>query len=327
VVLPSSAQAGHELLLIDRSNAALTWVDAKTCTPVRQLSAGTGFAANPRDVVSIRESKAYVTRYDQNGAPTASPDDFDEGSDLLIIDPSAPRILGRIDLSGEAPAANVLPRPDQALLAGGKVYVTLNALSADFQAAASGRVVIIDPETDSIVGRIDLTGRKGCSGMTYLEGTKTLLVACGGNFSDGDGQAASSGIVAIDLGLSPPAVKGTVSAAVLGGRLSTGGVAALSENEIFTITSGEFSGAPPDQLWTFGLASTGATKLLDGSGAFVLGGFLMDRSHQRLFVADGTTSAPRIRVFDASNPAEVKEASSFNPSPTQGLPPRGIAFY
>src|SRR6185369_5242395 len=105
---------------IDRGNAELAFVRPADCQVRAQLSVGTGFKANPRDVVRISATKAYVTRYETNGAPGAFP--FDGGNDLLIIDPSAPSVTGRVDLSAyatSAPSAAISARPDRALLAQG----------------------------------------------------------------------------------------------------------------------------------------------------------------------------------------------------------------
>jgi hypothetical protein len=140
VVLPSAPQERGELVVIDRKNAVLTFVAPTSCMPRAQLSVSTGgFKSNPHDVVSVSTHKAYVVRYDANLAPTSDPSDFDEGDDLLVIDPSIPMILGRVPLSGYAATtgAGFHANPDRALLVGGLVYVTLNNLGKD--AAGPGR--------------------------------------------------------------------------------------------------------------------------------------------------------------------------------------------
>ena len=104
VGLPSEPQPDHELVAIDHANSALTWIDSTTCKPVRQLNVSTGFYSNPHDVIAVSATKAYVTRYEKNATPTASTTDFDDGDDLLIIDPSVPAITGRIALSSYATA-------------------------------------------------------------------------------------------------------------------------------------------------------------------------------------------------------------------------------
>jgi len=147
VVLPSQAQAGNLVVTIDRSNSALTWIDPITCTPLRQLDVSTGFYANPHDVIAVSPTKAYVTRFERNAAPSADPADHDEGDDLLIIDPAIPAITGRIDLSSYAvavPGVAIQARPDRALLIDGTLYVALSSLSGDFQTSGTGRLVAID---------------------------------------------------------------------------------------------------------------------------------------------------------------------------------------
>jgi hypothetical protein len=330
VVLPSRPQAGHELLLIDRANAALTWVDPKTCAPVRQISVGTGFASNPHDVIAVGMAKAYVTRYARNDKATPEAGDFDDGDDLLIIDPAAARITGRIDLAPYAPdggGATILPRADRGLLIEGKVYVTLAALSADYKAAASGRVVIIDPGTDTVIGKIDIPDRKSCGGLEYLAATRSLLITCGGSFSDGPKQADGVGVVTIDLAASPPAIKSVVASTAFGGRAVSGSVAAISDSQLFVVTFGEFAGPPPDQLWTVGVGAAAATRVVDGSAGFVFGGLLADPTRKRVYLSDGSMAAPRLRVFDASDAAGVKELEAFDPDPARGLPPRDASWY
>ena len=98
--------------------------------------------------------KAYVTRYETNGNPTADPSDLDEGDDLLVIDPTDVRILGRISVSSYATSppegGTTQARPDHGVLAGDRVYVTLNSISADFSVTGPGRVLVIDPATDTV---------------------------------------------------------------------------------------------------------------------------------------------------------------------------------
>src|SRR6185295_10161917 len=106
--------------------------------------------------------------------------------------------------------------------------------------AAEGRIVVIDPLTDQVEGRIDLGGLKGCSALYHLASSNTLFVACGGSFADAD-QAAGSGIAEIDLGASPPAVMRTTMAAKLDGQpLNFSWVAALSATQMFAGTLGSF---------------------------------------------------------------------------------------
>ena len=101
------------------------------------------------------------------------------GDDVLIIDPRDGTIAGRIDLSAYASAA-FPASPDRAIIAAGKVVVTLNHLNATNYTYGAGSLVVIDPATDQVVQHLALGGLKNCEGLDYVPATKTVLVACGG---------------------------------------------------------------------------------------------------------------------------------------------------
>ena len=160
VALPSQAQSSGELAVIDSGSSVLTFVAPATCAVRGQLSVSTGgFKAYPHDIVTVAPNKAYVTRNNKNLAATPDPSDFDEGDDILIVDPKQLTVIGRIPLGdyatpGSAPDSTpTQARPDRAILVGGLVYVSLNSLSQDFATVGMGRVVIIDPASDAEIGR------------------------------------------------------------------------------------------------------------------------------------------------------------------------------
>jgi len=314
VVVPTMAQPGNNVLLIDRLNSTLTWVAPKTCEVVRQVNIGGGKAVNPQDVIPVSEKKAYVTRYAA------------EASDLLVIDPSTGALGAKIDLKPSTPKAAgdkaVLPNPTRGLVSGGKVYVVLTALSDDSKVGAPGRVVVVDPATDAVTGTIDLPALKNCASIAEV-GTG-LLVTCGGVFGDPN-MLADSGVAWIDTSASPPSVK-VVAAKDFGRALSPFDSAAVSSSLAFAITGGDFSGMPPDQLWAFDFAGGAPRKILDGKGAFTLSGLLVDAAHKKLFIADGDMKMPRFHVLDLSDPAAVKVQASLTTS-AGGLPPRYVAWY
>ncbi|MDZ4696674.1 MAG: hypothetical protein SGI86_16140, partial [Deltaproteobacteria bacterium] len=74
VVLPSSPLVGGKVVLIDRKNGTLTWVDPADCKVVRQISVATGFFANPHDAAQIGDL-IFVSRHETNVAPTAATTD------------------------------------------------------------------------------------------------------------------------------------------------------------------------------------------------------------------------------------------------------------
>lgn len=329
VVLPTRPQPGNPLVTIDRTNGALTWIDPSSCKPLRQLNVATGFYANPHDVVGISATKAYVLRYERNPTPTADPNDRDEGDDILIIDPSAPAITGRIPLASHAVQTGgptIQARPDRALLIEGRVYVALSNLSGNFQAAGHGRILVIDPATDQVTGMVDLPSLKNCGGLSYVEATKTLVVACGGAFSDPD-QAAGSGIVSIDVGAAPPVEKRRQPATPFGGRALAAYTGVPRDGALgMGVTHGVFGGQPTDQLWALDTAAGTATKIKDALDSFTFGTVLTDPLNQRVYLTDGAMAMPRIHVFDYSGGAPRLE-HSINPNASLGLPPREIAWY
>ena len=330
-VLSSQTQANHELLLIDRTNTALDFIAPKTCQVDRQISVGTGFYSNPRDVVSISATKAYVTRFETNPHPSGAPNANDQGNDLLIINPASGAITGRIDMAPYATpvdGAVIQARPDRAFLAAGRVYVTLSNLSADFKIAGAGRVVMVDPVKDAVTGVIDLPGYKSCSGIDYVDSTATLIVGCSGDYNLAtSGQVAQSALVEIDIGASPPAIKNVIAASATGGRPISSAFAVAGTHLVVVATSGDFSGTPADSLWALDLTSGSATKIIDGGGSFVFGGIAWDAQTERVFVADASTPTPVIRIFDVTTPSAVRQVSSFVANPKSGLPPLLIGWY
>ncbi len=329
VVLPTQVTPGGPVVLIDRGSGynALTWLDPTTCTPLRQLAVGTGFDSDPHDVVVLSASKAYVTRYAENGTATPTPDDFDDGDDVLIIDPTQAKILGRIDLKPSTPAG-VLPRADRALLAEGKVFVSLNAIGLDYKTYGTGRIVEVDPLTDQVVGTIDLPGTKNCGAMTYLATERKLVVACGGAYSDGPQQTDSSAIVVVDLAGSPAAVITRITAAAVGGLPFTNAtVAVLNGLTAFGVTNGSTSNVPPDRLWSLPLDGSLPVRVFESTESFALGAVLADGEASRILVTDGTTSTPAfLRFFDFA--AGIFTAGkTVKSNPSQKLPPRALAFY
>jgi hypothetical protein len=327
VVLPTQMPAGGPVAIIDRTNVAITWLDAATCAVRGQLAVGTGFASNPHDVVTLSASKAYVTREAGNRKPTPAPGDFDDGNDVLIVDPAGLAIVGRIDLLPYAPAG-VLPRADRALLAQGKVFVSLGAISADYGTYGQGRILVIDPDRDQVTGTIELPGVQNCGAMTYVAGAQRLLVACNGAYGDPAAQAAGSAIVAVDLAQVPPVVVAQVAATTAGGApLSSLTLAASDGATALGVAVGDFTGNPPDSLWSLPLGGGTPAKVFDSTEGFVIGAVLYDPDRHRVLAADGTmNTAAYLRIFDhaAGSFTAVKTVIT---NPAHNLPPRSLAFY
>jgi hypothetical protein len=322
VVLPSQPQLGGNVVVIDRGNVALTFVDPSSCTIAHQILVP-GVRTNPHDVVMLGTHKAYVTRYGLNLAAT---DPTLAGNDIAVIDPTTGALRGRIPLDAYASpvaGATILARPDRALLVDGQVIVSLDEIDQSFATYGEGKLVVIDPATDAVTVTVALTGLTNCEGMTYVDAQKTLLVACGGPF---DGATAASGIAVVDLGVSPPVLTRVIPSSAFDGRpLDIAWVLALPPTgggtRAFAVTN-DPNDVQPDALFAFDyVAGTAARFAISapytlGQAAGLPGLLLMPNS---------TLSMPQVDLYDVS--ASPTTTTTFTSDPVTGLPPQVIAPY
>jgi hypothetical protein len=330
VALPSHAQLGGGVVLIDDGNNALTWVDPQTCKISHQISIA-NFKAFAHDVIAVSASKAYVTRFGTNPAPTADP--MSLGDDVLIINPSSspqPTIVGRIDMApygAPVAGATIEARPDKGILIGDKVYITLASQSSDYAATGVGRVVEIDTTTDQVSGMFDIPSLAGCARMEYVAASQLLYVACGGSSSALD-ESQTSGIARIDLSGAAPAMKDTLPATWLGTQpLNFSWVAPVSDTQVWTATFGAFdfttnAQTAPDGIWSLDPVSETSMKSIEG-GAFNLGRAAFLATPPTLFVPDADSAHPLVHVLDLGGAAQV----DLDANPSQHLPPREVAWY
>ncbi|HEU5075453.1 MAG TPA: hypothetical protein VFU02_14780, partial [Polyangiaceae bacterium] len=205
VVLPTMPSNSAELVLIDRTPAGvLTWVDRTSARVRAQLNVATGFAANPHDYVPVSDTKAYVTRFAWNLA--SGDQEFDEGNDVLVIDPSVPEIVDRIDLMPvlDGEPAGFYPSADRALLANDRLFVLAVGFNVDFTHRADSRLVMIDPAHDRIEDVLVFEGLSSCSSLDVAPAGSTLAIACHGAFGrDAEEGHPDSAIVLVDVAGSP----------------------------------------------------------------------------------------------------------------------------
>jgi hypothetical protein len=332
VTLPSQPQLGGDVVVIDRGYTALTFVNPTTCAVDRQVSVAGGFdRGNPHDVVILADGKAYVTRYEKNltaTTPTAS------GDDVLIVDPRDGTALGHIDLSSYAAQVDgsgvtIQARPDRAVIVAGKVAVTLNDQDANFAVFGEGRVAIIDPATDAVVQSLALTGLTDCEAMNVIPGTATLLVSCGGTYTDVD-PASASGIAVVDMSGATATLVGTFTGTALGGPVNfqwVVGQATAAGTRAFTSLFGAAafgtSPAVPDVALAVDLG-TGATTGVVMLPAYGIGRGTFDGAG-RLLIPDAGSAQPLVHVYDVTG--TPTETGSFVADSVLNLPPREVAWY
>ncbi len=318
VWLPSARTLSGEIVLIDRyATSVLTFVEPRTATVRAQLPVGTGFKANPYDYLELDPHKAYVTRYESNPLPSAQP--FDRGGDILVVDPIVPQIVGSISLG--APT-DVPPRPGRMARLGGEVWVALDRLATDFQSAADGRLVGVDPATDTVVWTVDFPGLASCGAVHAAPSGKRAVVSCTGLFVDGDKQGDRAGLVVLEAspgGGAPVAVAIHTIPTELGGTPSWA-LAFRTETEVWTTTFGNLDANRPDRLVSIDLVTGEARLVHTGAAAFTLGDVRCSPACGALcFVADAGTRA-LLRFGGGA-------VTSLPVDRTTGLPPRYLGVF
>ena len=325
VVFPSTAPASGKLLLIDRyPNSVLTWVEPSTGVVSQQLPVGTGFAANPHDYLELAKDKAYVSRYESN--PTPGRGDFDAGGDLLIVDPSANAITGRIDLTAEGDGA-FLPRADRLLLVGHEVWVSLHRFDADFKSAGDARIVGLNPSQNEISWTLDLPGTANCGGVARSPSGNLVALACSGAYSDVDSEqkpaeALRSDLVLLDATQEPPVVLRHFAAATQLGAPLGSTIAFASETLLVAVALGDATANRTDLAFTLDTQEGTPHVLLDAGAAFALGEVqCAPGCSDSCFLADA--QANELHLWKIVGGALVP-GPSVHTDPSIGLPPRAI---
>lgn len=254
------------------------------------------YTVNPLAVVSISETKGYVTMGATNN--------------VAIINPTLDGLdghTGDIDLSVFLQKGDIDGHVDMSamVLVGTNAYVALGNYyfgKGGQEFAGVGVVAVIDTTTDTLVDQDSENG--GMQGITLhfqnpvdlvVSGTR-IFVACPGidGVEDGGIEFIDT-TTGIDLSV--------VSEATLGGTLSTtpGGIAAVDEDRFFAITG-----------WSYGVG--GVPRLIEAAGGTVgatlavTDAMSLRTSGNTLYVAAGATQTA-LRAFSATTLTEVTPAT------------------
>ncbi|MBK6512995.1 MAG: hypothetical protein IPM79_07895 [Polyangiaceae bacterium] len=331
VTAPTDRTSSGEIVVLDRyPAAALTFVDPTTATVRDQLSLQTGFASNPQDYLEVAPDKAYVTRYAANPEPGREP--FDEGSDVLIIDPSSATISGRIDLQAAMAGAEdgILPRPSRLVATEDTVFALLSAYSLDFSRSGEGRVAAIDPQGDQLLSFVELTGARGCASLALSSSGSRLAVGCSGTFGGTSTPTIEDAAVLVfDVAGAELSLVARWSAQELGGDPLGLSLDFVSDGELLLSTLGrlddEGEQVRPDRLLALSIEDGATRELLRSDGApFTLGDVRCEAACGACFVADADHGAvQRVNIVDGR--AEGSEAVVLDDG--IGLPPRYLGAY
>ncbi|ACL66944.1 conserved hypothetical protein [Anaeromyxobacter dehalogenans 2CP-1] len=174
--LEALSVSGDRLWVANAAAGSLVVYDASARRVVDEVVLGTT-GVNPR-WVAFANGRAYAALY---GLDATS-----GGQEVAVIDPATGEILRRVDLRALADAPG-LPFPAHAVVAGGRVFVTLANLRLGewgyyTDPAGSGKLAVIDPAADDALSSIDLGD--GClnpGGLAASADGRMLWVACGGS--------------------------------------------------------------------------------------------------------------------------------------------------
>ena len=326
VVLPAAPNPLHQLFLLDRyPNSVVTVLDGATFEVLRQIPVGTGFAANPHDLLWLDPDKVYVTRYEANPTPGQAP--HDGGDDLLIIDPEAAVVTGRISLRDHVDPG-LLARPERMVLANGRVWVVLGHLAEDFKHAGPGRLVAVDPVTDAVDFVLDLPEVENCTGLVHVPTRGALYVACAGLFDGGRAaQLDGAGLVELDLSASPPTPTLLRSGVDAPGGAFAFDLTVADGRWLLGVRFGDLIEGTPDRLVAMDLDGHREDVVVHEAGsAFGIGGVLADDKGDLVLVGDANPKAPRLLRFRVDDGAFTPDGD-ISAHPDSGLPPRHLAFF
>jgi hypothetical protein len=333
IVTPSAALAGNEVLLINRTPASfLTWIDLETAEVRAQLNVETGFSSNPQDYVQVAANKAYVTRHAFN--LTSGREPFDAGNDVLIVDPTQPAILGRIDLMAalDGEPAGYYPRAGRALLAGGRLRVLSLGYDETFDDAVDSRMVTIDPETDEISQVLVLEGLQNCNSLSLSPDGRQLAVGCSGPFGEDPSSGfPSSGLALLEVGDELVESRRFIAAELGGERVSS--LTHAADDSVVFATFGrydaDFALAAPDRVRQLELSTgrLGDPLLVSSASAFTLGAVACVPAAGSCLVTDAELDGGVVHHFVIDDAGRLGSRRAIEVDRSVGLPPRSIGLY
>ena len=332
VVTPTNPQNDSEIVLIDRYPAGvLRFVELATAHVRSELSVATGFRSNPQDYLPLTPARAYVARYDKNSNPGRQA--WDEGGDVLVIDPSVPAITGSIDLSASLAGepAKFSPHPARLLKVAGRVFALLAAYANDYASGTSSRLVELDPETDSLISTLVLDGLRGCVSLAASPDEQELAVSCTG-VDLRNGQVADSGLALLDIAGAPRIYK-RFEASEFGDDPLGFALSYPAPGVLFFNTLGHYdqeSGAlrALDSLLRLDTVSGQFDELLQSEGEpFTLGGVQCAPSCGLCFAADARRAGGSVLRFVVDSAGNFAAPTAIRAETRVGLPPRYLGAF
>ncbi len=327
IVLSNSVTSGEHAIIIDRGNNVISWLNLESAEVDEQLNVGPGgFAANPQDYVPYAEGKAFVTRYASNADPGQAT--FDEGGDVLVVDPSEPELVARIDLSDVPDDEALQPRAASAQLVAGRLYVLATMVDVDFTQYGESKLVTIDPEMDEVLDVLSLGGMRNCGELSVNPSANQLAIGCVGDWT-GD-PLAQTGITLVELDGELPTLGDQYFADDLAG-LQVGTVSYSADDTLLWTATGsyddDFNVVSGDSLRRIDLDAGEAAEepLLETEAPFSLGGLECVANEHVCLLADAEAGKPQLIQLDADG--GVDDIESVTVDDGVGHPPRYIGLW
>ena len=333
VVVPTSPHPEGLLTLIDRyPNSVVTLVDVDAGEMRGRFSVGDNFAANPQDIFFWSAQRAYVTRHEPNPTPTPELDDFDEGDDVLILNPETGKASGRIDLTPFAPSGadgeSFRARPGRMVYVGGKVWTALRGLSDDYQRAGNGLLVGIDGASDSVTDTLELPDARNCGGLSATPAETGFWGVCTGVFYDGVGQqVAGSAIFFAGIEDGEAQVAAQIPAGDLQGRPLGLSVVAVDHTRVVYVALGDLDAGTGDELMLYNREIGDSLSLNVEGGAFELGAMNWHSESGLLLVPRADAAQPEVLRLIIKGDGISEVLLPVGTSPDVGLPPRQVRAF
>jgi len=297
-----------------------------------QFSVGPGFAANPQDIFFLSSERAYVSRHEANPSPTDEAADFDEGDDILIVDPESGEALGRIPLAGYAPpseSGGFFPaRPGRMTLIGDYIWTALRALSLDFQKGGEGVLVGIDPELDEVGQTLQLPGARNCGSLKAWASGDGAWGVCTGIFYDGkERQVDDSEIFRVSLVDGALAITERIEAQDLQNRPLGFSVAGLDSDRVVYLVLGDLDLGEEDALHLYDRRDGESVDLGIRAGAYEIGSVSWLDTMRILLVSRADPVNPGLVRMMFEEDGSTSLMDEIDISPGIGLPPRQVGAF
>ena len=349
VIAPSEAPAVRgEVVILDRGNSVLTWIDPASCAARTQLALGATrggktFTADPYDYLELRgPDRAYALRYNDNPDPAADP--ADGGGDVLVLDPasSPPRVTARIDLHPFTPPgapAGTLPSPARMLRWKGReefVLVLLqNFATREYLDASDSELVAIRTSADAVDPEfpvVTFSGLRNCGAAVGLPDGR-VVVSCSGLLRRDAADIIDGAALVV---LSPTAdghlaESARLPAAALGGQaLGLTSLAWAGGELVLLGLLGNGTVGSPDRWVLVDIARMARLEppVASSMSPYMLGDVACDTTRSPVVCvgADGETNGGSLRRFELHGQAldELPQPLVRDPF---GLPPRSLGAW